>query len=70
MSVTVDVAGAQLSGAAWVASELVGYLARTGRNDMQVIWAAGVSFVLPNGERGTLLRSALHFLSNGEIRFR
>ncbi len=37
MSVTVDAAGAQMGGAARFASELYGYLARTGRKDVRVI---------------------------------
>jgi glycosyltransferase involved in cell wall biosynthesis len=36
-TVTVDIAGAQIGGAARYAAELYGYLARTGRDDVQVI---------------------------------
>jgi glycosyltransferase involved in cell wall biosynthesis len=39
-TVTVDVAGAQMGGAARFASELRGYLARTGRRDVRVIGSA------------------------------
>ncbi len=91
MSVTVDVAGARVGGAARFASELYGYLARSGRDDVKVIGAArnvdpswligrefvrptksrrvalnNVSFVAPGGERWTLLRNALHFLTSEE----
>src|ERR1017187_640941 len=89
--VTVDIAGAQMGGAARYAAELRGYLARTGRTDIRVIgmarhvdpaWllrreisapnaarrvaANNVSFVAPGGERWTLLRNALHFLTGSE----
>jgi glycosyltransferase involved in cell wall biosynthesis len=89
--VTIDVAGAQMGGAARFVAELRGYLARTGREDVQVIGAArrvdpawlirrelarpgarrrialnNVSFVAPGGERWTLLRNALHFLTDTE----
>ncbi len=37
--VTVDIAGAQMGGSARYAAELHGYLARTGRQDVQVIGA-------------------------------
>src|ERR1035438_9110538 len=37
--VTVDIAGAQMGGAARYTAELYGYLARTGRDDVQVIGA-------------------------------
>jgi glycosyltransferase involved in cell wall biosynthesis len=40
VSVIVDIAGAQMGGAARYAAELYGYLARTGREDIQVIGAA------------------------------
>ncbi len=39
-TVTVDIAGAQMGGAARYAAELRSYLARTGRTDVQVIGAA------------------------------
>jgi hypothetical protein len=39
VTVTVDIAGAQMGGAARYAAELRGYLARTGRTDVQVIGA-------------------------------
>ena len=42
-TVTVDIAGAQMGGAARYAAELRGYLARTGRQDVQVIGAGGTS---------------------------
>ena len=89
--VTVDIAGAQMGGSARYAAELRGYLARTGRQDVQVIGAGrhvnpawllrretvrpksgrrvavnNVSFVSPGGQRWTLLRNALHFLSDDE----
>ena len=38
-TVTVDIAGAQMGGAARYAAELHRYLARTGRQDVQVIGA-------------------------------
>ena len=90
--VTVDIAGAQVGGAARYAAELYGYLARTGRGDVQVIgskrrvdpvWLLrrevarptrarrvalnNVSFVGSGGERWTLLRNALHFLTDTEL---
>ncbi len=91
MRVTVDIAGAQMGGAARFVAELYGYLARAEREDVQVIGAArrldapwlvrrelvksakvrriainNVSFVAPGGDRWTLLRNALHFLTAGE----
>lgn len=91
-TVTVDIAGAQMGGAARFGAELSGYLARTGREDVAVIGAArgvspawlmrrelaglrrgrrialnNVGFVAPGGERWTLLRNALHFLSAEEV---
>jgi len=91
VTVTVDIAGAQMGGAARYAAELRGYLTRTGRTDVQVIGAArrvdpgwllrreastrsaarrvavnNVSFVTPGGQRWTLLRNALHFLTAAE----
>jgi glycosyltransferase involved in cell wall biosynthesis len=90
-SVTVDVAGAWVGGAARYAAELRSYLDRMGRTDVKVIgtdqcvapaWllrrevsrpGAGrrvavnnVSFVSPGGPRWTLLRNALHFLTEAE----
>ena len=90
-TVTVDIAGASMGGAARYAAELEGYLARTGRQDVRVIgkaqrvapaWLArrevmrplsarrvavnNVSFVSPGGPRWTLLRNALHFLTEAE----
>lgn len=87
----VDIAGAQMGGAARYAAELGGYLARTGRQDVRVIGVArsvdpawlvrremtaakavrrvaanNVSFVAPGGQRWTLLRNALHFLTGSE----
>ena len=88
---TVDIAGAQMGGAARYAAELRSYLARTGRRDVRVIGAKrrvnpawlirrevarpgarrrialnNVSFVAPGSERWTLLRNALHFLTDTE----
>ena len=40
MTVVVDIAGAQMGGAARFAGELDRYLARTGRRDIQVIGGA------------------------------
>jgi hypothetical protein len=91
VTVTVDMAGAQMGGAARFTAELRRYLDRTGRTDVRVIGAAqrvspawllrregaaarggrrialnNVGFVGPGGERWTLLRNALHFLTEGE----
>ena len=80
-----------MGGAARYLDELRGYLARTGREDVQVIgsrrrvspgWlvrrelAGGarrrrvalnnVGFIAPGGQRWTLLRNALHFLTEAE----
>ncbi len=91
MTVVVDIAGAQMGGAARFAAELRGYLSRSGRTDVRVIGAAhrvepawllrreaarltagrrvavnNVSFVAPGRERWTLLRNALHFLTDAE----
>jgi glycosyltransferase involved in cell wall biosynthesis len=88
---TVDIAGAQMGGAARYAAELHSYLARSGRTDVHVIGAArpvspawllrrefsmpagsrrvalnNISFVAPGRERWTLLRNALHFLTDAE----
>src|ERR1035437_2891158 len=90
-AVTVDVAGAQMGGAARFSAEMHRYLRRTGRQDIHVIGAArcvdsawlvrrelarqsrgrrvalnNVSFVAPGSERWTLLRNALHFLTDDE----
>jgi len=90
-AVTVDAAGAQVGGAARYLDELRGYLARTGRDDVEIIgsrrrvgpgWLLrreltgrtrsrrvalnNVGFVTPGGPRWTLLRNALHFLTEGE----
>ncbi len=90
-TVTVDIAGAQMGGAARYAAELHRYLVRTGRQDVQVIGAGqqvgpawllrreiarqksvrriavnNVSFVGTGGQRWTLLRNALHFLTSDE----
>jgi len=90
-AVTVDAAGAQMGGAARYVDELRGYLARTGRPDVEIIgslrrvgpgWLLhrelssrarsrrvalnNVGFVTPGGQRWTLLRNALHFLTEGE----
>jgi hypothetical protein len=89
--VIVDAAGARMGGAARYLSELRGYLARTGRDDVEVIgsprpfgpgWLIrrelngrartrrvalnNVGFVTPGAQRWTLLRNALHFLTEGE----
>jgi glycosyltransferase involved in cell wall biosynthesis len=89
--VTIDIAGAQMGGAARFAAELHSYLARTGRKDVRIIGARrrvdpawllrremaaptrgrrialnNVSFIAPGGERWTLLRNALHFLTDDE----
>ena len=89
--VIVDVAGGQISGAARFREELHGYLAGTGREDVEIIGSrrrvgAGwllrrelisrarsrrvalnhVGFVTPGGQRWTLLRNPLHFLTEGE----
>lgn len=90
-TVTVDIAGAQMGGAARYAAELHDYLARSGRTDVRVIGAArrvdpawlvrremvkpnaarrvaanNVGFVAPGSQRWTLLRNALHFLTDTE----
>lgn len=91
MTVTVDAAGAQMGGAARYLDELRSYLARAGRDDVEIIgsqWRVGprwllrrelssrgrgrrvalnnVGFVTPGGQRWTLLRNALHFLTENE----
>ena len=90
-AVIVDAAGARMGGAARYLDELRSYLARTGRDDVEIIgsqWRVGprwllrrelstrgrgrrvalnnVGFVTPGGQRWTLLRNALHFLTEGE----
>jgi glycosyltransferase involved in cell wall biosynthesis len=90
-AVTVDAAGAKMGGAARYLDELYAYLARTGREDIEIIgsrqrvgprwlvrrelycqtrrrWIAlnNVGFVTQGGQRWTLLRNALHFLSDSE----
>ena len=90
-AVTVDAAGGQTGGAARFRDELLGYLARTGREDVEIIgsrrrvgpaWLLrrelsgrarsrrvainNVGFVTPGGQRWTLMRNALHFLTGAE----
>ena len=92
-AVIVDAAGAQMGGAARYLDELRGYLARTRRQDVEIIgsrrrvgpgWLVwreldsrgrgrsrrvalnNVGFVAPGGPRWTLLRNALHFLTDSE----
>ena len=90
-TVTVDIAGGQMGGAARYAGELRAYLARNQRHDVNVIGSGrrvgqawllrremsgalasrrvavnNVSFIGPGGERWTLLRNALHFLTEEE----
>jgi glycosyltransferase involved in cell wall biosynthesis len=90
-AVIVDAAGGQEGGAARYRDELHRYLARTGREDIEIIgsrrhvgaaWLLrreltgrarsrrvalnNVGFVAPGGERWTLMRNALHFLTEGE----
>jgi glycosyltransferase involved in cell wall biosynthesis len=90
-AVTVDAAGGQMGGGARYLDELHAYLARTGREDVEIIgsrrrvgpgWLVrrelssrarsrrvalnNVGFVTPGGPRWTLLRNALHFLTEGE----
>jgi glycosyltransferase involved in cell wall biosynthesis len=90
-AVIVDASGGQMGGAARYRHELLGYLTRTGRPDVQVIgsqrqispaWLVhreivggrndrrvalnNVGFFARSGERWTLLRNALHFLSEAE----
>lgn len=92
MTVTVDLAGGQIGGAARFRAEIRRYLARSPREDIKVIgagrnlnvgWlatrevaAAGqgrrvalnnVGFLTPGGERWTLLRNPLHFLTETEM---
>jgi len=90
-AVTVDAAGARVGGAARYRDELCGYLARTRREDIEIIgsrqqlrpgWLLrrelssrtrnrrvalnNVGFITPGGQRWTLLRNALYFLTEGE----
>jgi glycosyltransferase involved in cell wall biosynthesis len=90
-TVIVDAAGGQTGGAARYRVELLGYLARTKRPDVQVIgsqrrlspgWLVrremvggrnarrvalnNVGFFARSGQRWTLLRNALHFLTEAE----
>jgi glycosyltransferase involved in cell wall biosynthesis len=90
-SVTLDMAGGQVGGAARYRAEAIGYLRRSARDDIRVIgatrrlnpaWLAvreaaavrrgrrialnNIGFFTPGGERWTLLRNALHFLSPAE----
>lgn len=90
-TVTVDVAGGPIGGAARFRAELYRYLVRTGREDVHILGAHrrldsawllhrelvrpvshrrvslnNVGFVGPCGERWTLLRNALHFLTDDE----
>ena len=90
-AVIVDAAGGQLGGAARYRHELLSYLARTERTDVQVIgtqrrispgwlvrremvggWRGrrvalnNVGFFTSGGQRWTLLRNALHFLTEAE----
>ena len=90
-AVTVDAAGAHIGGAARYLDELRDYLARTERDDVEIIgsrrrvgpgwllrrelssrmWGRrvalnNVGFVTPGGQRWTLLRNILHFLTEGE----
>jgi glycosyltransferase involved in cell wall biosynthesis len=89
--VLVDAAGAQMGGAARYLDELRGYLARTEREDVEIIgsrrqltaaWLVrreliggarskrvalnNVAFVARRGQRWTLLRNALHFVTKAE----
>ena len=90
VAVIVDTAGGQEGGAARYREELHRYLARTGREDVEIIgsrrrvgaaWLLrrelsgrarrrvalnNVGFVAPGGERWTLMRNALHFLTESE----
>jgi glycosyltransferase involved in cell wall biosynthesis len=90
-AVTVDVAGAQMGGAARFKAELLRYLERTRRDDVRIIGTSrrvdpawllrremarpcrgryvalnNVSFMRSGTERWTLLRNALHFLTDDE----
>jgi glycosyltransferase involved in cell wall biosynthesis len=90
-AVIVDAAGGQIGGAARYRRELLSYLDRTGRRDVEVIgsqrrltpgWLVrrelvgglhsrrvainNVGFVARGGQRWTLLRNALHFLTEAE----
>ena len=90
-AVVVDASGGQTGGASRFRQELLGYLARTGRSDVQVIgsrrhvslgWLVqrellgglrsrrvalnNVGFLARGGQRWTLLRNAVHFLTEAE----
>ncbi|MGH3186226.1 MAG: glycosyltransferase [Streptosporangiaceae bacterium] len=90
-AVVVDAAGARMGGAARYLTELRGYLARTGREDVEIIgsrrrvgpvWLMrrelrsrarsrrvalnNVGFIAPGAQRWTLLRNAMHFLTEDE----
>ncbi|MCW2895532.1 MAG: hypothetical protein JWO75_5021 [Actinomycetia bacterium] len=91
-TVTVDLAGGQVGGAARFRAEIRKYLERSVRDDIKVIgarrnlnpgWLAAreaaaprksrrialnnVGFLTPGGERWTLLRNPLHFLTKAEM---
>ena len=91
-TVTVDLAGGQIGGAARFRAEFRRYLERSARDDIRVIgarrnlnpgWLAAreaaaarksrrvalnnVGFLTPGGERWTLLRNSLHFLTRAEM---
>jgi hypothetical protein len=91
-TVTVDLAGGQIGGAARFRAEVRSYLERSARDDIKVIgarrrlipgWLAtreaaaarksrrvalnNVGFLTPGGERWTLLRNQLHFLTKAEM---
>ena len=91
-TVTVDLAGGQVGGAARFRAEIRRYLDRSVRDDIRVIgarrtlnpgWLAAreaaaarssrrvalnnVGFLTPGGERWTLLRNPLHFLTKAEM---
>jgi len=91
-TVTIDLAGGQIGGAARFRAEIRRYLERAARDDIKVIgaqrslspcWLAvreavaargsrrialnNVGFLTPGGERWTLLRNHLHFLTKAEM---
>lgn len=92
-TVTLDLAGGQIGGAARFRAEVCRYLERSAGDDIKVIgahrnlnagWLAAreavavrksrrvalnnVGFITPGGQRWTLLRNPLHFLSQAETR--
>jgi glycosyltransferase involved in cell wall biosynthesis len=76
-AVTVDVAGAQMGGAARFAEELRGYLARTGRSDVRVIgnarrvdprWLLQREMSGPGGERRVAVNN-VSFIAPGAERW-